>query len=281
MSAQIRSAKPPIVPISTTGRALLRTLIWQAAQLTWWRWLRRFISMLLSIQFFVLVLHLICRISIEAMYSNRVCLVGVMFWEYLFNLVWYFNTIEIKLEYFSSFFGDTILLLRLSVLLSWSDLPSFFFLIFLRACSFDLRSFQKEANRILRSNGVLAIWSGRRAGIANNAKAEALLQELCDGDDYLGPYWSEQSLMVNNEYASIALDSSFFQAGERQQFSDITEWSIKHLVSSSFRHHWPKDQSASLSSNIIILYSSTFCMLRPPTWRDCELPDSSETAELR
>ena len=89
----------------------------------------------------------------------------------------------------------------------------------------------------MRSNGVLAIWSGRRAGIANNAKAEALLQELCDGDDYLGPYWSKQSLMVNNEYASIALESSFFQAGERQQFSDITEWSIKHLVSSSVRHH--------------------------------------------
>lgn len=91
--------------------------------------------------------------------------------------------------------------------------------------------FLKEANRILRPGGVLAIFGGRRPEIGTDKKVDDVIVELMAGDDYFGPVFDKRAWLVNEEYASLTIDGAFFDEAPRLKLPDYTDLSVKDVVS--------------------------------------------------
>jgi len=65
---------------------------------------------------------------------------------------------------------------------------------------FDLNKFFNECNRLLKPNGVLAIW-GYAMGHLDNVEADNLLQNHFSVT--LGPYWDAKRKIVDNHYREV------------------------------------------------------------------------------
>ena len=82
---------------------------------------------------------------------------------------------------------------------------------------FDLDAFYKEAQRVLKPGGVIAVWCYNKA--ETDREIKRVVRELSNG--ILGPYWSDRVRLVENDYRTIRFP---FEEIEAPTFSATTVW---------------------------------------------------------
>ena len=93
-----------------------------------------------------------------------------------------------------------------------------------------------EMARILKPGGTLAAWCYGIPRIEENAAASRLVWDLRFGDDKLGPYWSKRSKLVDEGYASVQPDATYFEAPLREKLWGQQKTTVEGLVSHSNPH---------------------------------------------
>ena len=88
---------------------------------------------------------------------------------------------------------------------------------------FDIDAFAKEANRVLKDAGIIAVWTYNLLDIT--PKVNACVQTLYA--DIVGDYWPEERLMVENAYCDISLPLVEIEA---PSFEMSANWSLSELV---------------------------------------------------
>ena len=88
-----------------------------------------------------------------------------------------------------------------------------------------------EMARILRPGGTLAAWCYGIPKVEGNAAASRLIWDLRFSADKLGPYWSERNKLVDEGYASIQPDATYFEAPVREKLWGQQETTVEGLVS--------------------------------------------------
>ena len=83
---------------------------------------------------------------------------------------------------------------------------------------------------MLRPNGVLAIFGGRRPEIGTDPKVDKVIVDLMVGDDYFGPVFDKRAFLANEEYASLKIDGALFSEDQRLQLPDYTDLSVDQIV---------------------------------------------------
>lgn len=101
----------------------------------------------------------------------------------------------------------TIDLVTVAQALHWFDLPAFF----------------READRVLKDNGVLAVWTYNLLHI--NAAVDAVIGRLYSGT--LAPYWPAERGMVENGYRDIPFP---FAAVVAPHFAMREKWDFSQLI---------------------------------------------------
>jgi len=88
----------------------------------------------------------------------------------------------------------------------------------------DFESFNREVRRVLRSDGVLAVWGYGLFRINED------IDEKIDHfyNDIVGPYWAFERSYVDSRYTSIPLD--IVDIDINRSFSIEVDWSIEHLA---------------------------------------------------
>jgi len=89
---------------------------------------------------------------------------------------------------------------------------------------FDLPRFYAEVDRVLRSGGVLAVWSYGRLQ-ADRAPMQNLLDRFYN--DTVGPYWPPERRWVEEGYASLAFP---YEEIRPPAFSLTAAWTLPHLA---------------------------------------------------
>ncbi len=88
---------------------------------------------------------------------------------------------------------------------------------------FDLQAFATECKRVLKTNGVLAVWCYKRLSIS--PEIDKLITEFYF--DEIGQYWPEERQMVENGYAKIELP---FPEIKTPEFMMHANWTLQHLI---------------------------------------------------
>lgn len=82
---------------------------------------------------------------------------------------------------------------------------------------FDLDAFYKEAHRVLKPGGVIAVWCYNKA--ETDKEIKRLVRSL--SNETLGPYWSDRVRLVENDYRTIRFP---FEEIEAPEFYATTVW---------------------------------------------------------
>jgi SAM-dependent methyltransferase len=88
---------------------------------------------------------------------------------------------------------------------------------------FDLDAFYREATRVLKTGGVLAIWSYGLASI--RVDVDALIHHLYQ--DIVGPYWPMERRLVETGYSELTFP---FREIEAPAFTMHIDWSLEDLT---------------------------------------------------
>ena len=88
---------------------------------------------------------------------------------------------------------------------------------------FDLDAFYREALRVLKSKGVLAVWSYGLAKVRPDI--DTIIHHLYE--DLVGPYWPMERRLVESGYAGIAFPLKEIDA---EHFAMEAEWSFDELT---------------------------------------------------
>lgn len=88
---------------------------------------------------------------------------------------------------------------------------------------FDTETFFREAERVLKPNGVLAVWTYDLLRI--NEETDRAIRTLYS--EILGPYWPQERTMVENGYREIAFPLS---AAVPPPFAMQEEWDLHRLL---------------------------------------------------
>lgn len=88
---------------------------------------------------------------------------------------------------------------------------------------FDQTAFFNEAWRVLRENGVLAVWSYKQLSIT--PAIDAIVQHFYH--DIVGPYWPPERRLVEQGYAPLPAP---FQEIDVPAFAMTSEWTLEDLL---------------------------------------------------
>lgn len=88
---------------------------------------------------------------------------------------------------------------------------------------FDLNAFYREAARVLKANGVLAVWSYQLLAIS--PPIDAVVNRYYH--DIVGPYWPPERRLVEQGYAPMPPP---FQEIEAPAFAMSSEWNLEELL---------------------------------------------------
>jgi SAM-dependent methyltransferase len=88
---------------------------------------------------------------------------------------------------------------------------------------FDLNAFYREAARVLKANGVLAVWSYQLLAIS--PPIDAIINRYYH--DIVGPYWPPERRLVEQGYAPMPQP---FQEIEAPAFAMTSEWNLEELL---------------------------------------------------
>ena len=88
---------------------------------------------------------------------------------------------------------------------------------------FDIEAFFKEANRVLKKSGILAVWSYGMLEI--DPALDALIHSFAY--EKLGPYWPEERKLVESKYAEIQFP---FEALSPAKFEMQAKWKPGDLL---------------------------------------------------
>ncbi|NJB72349.1 ubiquinone/menaquinone biosynthesis C-methylase UbiE [Saonia flava] len=88
---------------------------------------------------------------------------------------------------------------------------------------FDLAAFNKEAKRVLKPNGVIAIWGYGLLRV--NPKINEIIDSFYINE--IGKYWNEERKHVDNGYSSILFDFNEIKIPEKFQIQ--TNWNLEQL----------------------------------------------------
>ena len=99
---------------------------------------------------------------------------------------------------------------------------------------FQIEKFYKEVKRVLKPQGVLALWCYGLARI--NPEIDALLDAF--SRDLLGSYWEKQALLVSDGYKSLPFP---FEEIIPPAFEIKAEWTVEHLL--GYLTSWSSSQT--------------------------------------
>ncbi|MEM6423580.1 MAG: class I SAM-dependent methyltransferase [Cyanobacteria bacterium P01_H01_bin.119] len=88
---------------------------------------------------------------------------------------------------------------------------------------FDRTKFYLEANRVLKANGILAVWCYQL--IRTSPELDALVYHYYDA--VLGEYWPPERRLIEAYYQTIDFP---FEEIETPNFTMTTQWSLDHLL---------------------------------------------------
>lgn len=88
---------------------------------------------------------------------------------------------------------------------------------------FDVEAFHREARRVLKDAGVIAVWSYNLLSIA--PALDAIMLRLYA--DTLGPYWPEERRLVENGYRDLPFP---FARIEAPAFALKAHWNLRELA---------------------------------------------------
>ena len=88
---------------------------------------------------------------------------------------------------------------------------------------FDIPAFCEEANRVLKSGGILAVWTYNLLQIQN--EIDRPVNHLYES--ILGDYWPPERTMVENGYAQISLP---FEEMDHPEFKMTARWDLPQLL---------------------------------------------------
>lgn len=88
---------------------------------------------------------------------------------------------------------------------------------------FDFEVFYKEAKRVLKSNGIIAV-IGYSLFRSNPETDEVILRFY---NHIIGPYWDEERRYLDEKYKTIPFP---FQEIKTPEFDQEYEWKINHLI---------------------------------------------------
>jgi len=89
---------------------------------------------------------------------------------------------------------------------------------------FNLEAFYAEVRRVLRPDGLLAVWT-YAAGHVEGQAADAFLQNY--HYNVIGPYWPPERKYVEEKYASLPFP---FQRMQTPEFSMRAHWTLDQLL---------------------------------------------------
>ena len=88
---------------------------------------------------------------------------------------------------------------------------------------FDIPAFYEEANRVLKSGGILAVWTYNLLEIQN--QIDRPVNHLYES--ILGDYWPPERALVENGYAQISLP---FEELDHPEFNMTARWDLPQLL---------------------------------------------------
>ena len=88
---------------------------------------------------------------------------------------------------------------------------------------FHIESFFKEADRVLKKNGILAVWTYNLLTV--NEETDFKINDLYS--EVLGPYWPEERQMVEDGYSEIDFPFSII---DTPSFEMQVEWNALQLI---------------------------------------------------
>ena len=88
---------------------------------------------------------------------------------------------------------------------------------------FDLEAFYAEASRLLKSEGILAVWAYNELRIA--PEIDALIRHF--HDEIVGPFWPRERKMVGRGYLDLPFP---FEELKAPSFQIEVRWSLGHLL---------------------------------------------------
>ena len=89
---------------------------------------------------------------------------------------------------------------------------------------FDHAAFNKEVKRVLKSNGILAIWGYHLLRI--NKQVDAIIDHFYH--EIVGPYWAVERTHIDQRYEDISIDLPLLES--RNDMSIEVEWNRDHLL---------------------------------------------------
>jgi ubiquinone/menaquinone biosynthesis C-methylase UbiE len=90
---------------------------------------------------------------------------------------------------------------------------------------FDLDAFAEEVHRVLKPNGLLAVWTYNLMSV--NPEIDRVIEHLYR--QTLDTYWPPERIIVENNYRSIHFPD-YLQEMETPQFSMQTDWTLEQLL---------------------------------------------------
>ncbi len=88
---------------------------------------------------------------------------------------------------------------------------------------FNIEAFSKEANRVLKNGGIIAVWTYNLLSI--NDEVDRIINHLYNST--LGDFWAVERKLVENGYKEIQLP---FKELETPSFQMSAEWTLSQLI---------------------------------------------------
>jgi ubiquinone/menaquinone biosynthesis C-methylase UbiE len=99
---------------------------------------------------------------------------------------------------------------------------------------FYLDRFYPEVRRVLRPDGIIAVWSYQRSSIS--PEIDEIIARY--SREIVGPYWNPRIALVNNRYRTLPFP---FEEIEAPQFEIIEQWSVDQIF--GYLASWSSTQS--------------------------------------
>lgn len=122
---------------------------------------------------------------------------------------------------------------------------------------FDLEKFYAEVNRVLKKNGLIAVWC--YAGVEIDDDINPIVENYYN--NIVGRYWPEERMHIENQYANLAFP---FAKIKVPNFTMEIEWTMGHFLgyleswsaTTLFKKNTKKDPLKDLKKNIKPFWSS-------------------------